>query len=81
MRQRHQRITKRSKRKANNSRRKRQPTRKQRGGAFSIESVSRENEPNTIVTVRPDALEEDSVPLTTRLTIARRLLEETDTGA
>ncbi len=63
------------------SQKKRRLTRKQRGGAFSIESVSRENEPHTIVTIRPDALEEDSIPLTTRLTTARRLLEETDTGA
>ncbi len=55
-------------------------TRKQRGGAL-IDSVSRENEHKTIVTIRPDAMEEDSVPLTTRLTTARRLLEETDTGA
>ncbi len=63
------------------SRRARQNrTRKQRGGAL-IDSVSRENEHKTIVTIRPDAMEEDSVPLTTRLTTARRLLEETDTGA
>ncbi len=54
---------------------------KQRGGAFSIESISPENEYNTIVTVRPDSMEEDSIPTTMRLTTARKILEDTDTGA
>ena len=61
--------------------RRRQLTRKQRGGAFSINSISPENEHETIVTIRPDSLEEDSIPTTVRLTVARKLLEDTDTGA
>lgn len=60
--------------------RKRQSYR-QRGGAFSIESISPENEHETIVTIRPDSREEDSIPMTMRLTTARRLLEDTDTHA
>ncbi len=72
------------------SQRKRRTTRKQqyrrrvhkqRGGAFSIESISPENERNTIVTIRPDSMEEDSIPMTVRLPIARKILEDTDTGA
>jgi hypothetical protein len=59
----------------------RRPTRKQRGGAFSIDSVGAEYENDTIVTIRPDSLEEDSIPMTMRLTTARKLLEDTDTGA
>jgi hypothetical protein len=56
-------------------------TRKQKGGAFSIDSISPENEHETIVTIRPDSREEDSIPMTMRLTTARKLLDDTDTGA
>ena len=51
-------------------------TRRMRGGALQIDSVSREHEENTIVTVRPDSREVDSMPMTGRLTVMRELLEE-----
>lgn len=54
--------------------------RKQRGGAFSIPSVSKEYEDRTIVTVRPDSREPDSIPMTGTLTQMRKILEDADVG-
>lgn len=53
---------------------------RQSGGAFSIPSISKENEDRTIVTVRPDSREPDSIPMTGTLTQMRKLLEDADVG-
>jgi hypothetical protein len=50
--------------------------RRQRGGRFHIESIPEELESRTIVTMRPDSREEDSIPLTGRLPVIRKLLEQ-----
>lgn len=53
---------------------------RQKGGAFSIPSISKEDEDRTIVTVRPDSREPDSIPMTGTLTQMRKLLEDADVG-
>lgn len=53
---------------------------RQSGGAFSIPSISKEDEDRTIVTVRPDSREPDSIPMTGTLTQMRKLLEDADVG-
>lgn len=53
---------------------------RQSGGAFSIPSISKEDEDRTIVTVRPDSREPDSIPMTGTLTRMRQLLEDADVG-
>ena len=53
---------------------------RQSGGAFSIPSISKEDEDRTIVTVRPDSREPDSIPMTGTLTEMRKLLEDADVG-
>ena len=55
---------------------KRRNTRRQKGGRFHIESIPEELESRTIVTLRPDSREEDSIPMTGRLTVLRKLLEQ-----
>lgn len=67
--------TKRAKRRIQRKRTRKQKQRRMRGGAFKIDSVSKENEANTIVTVRPESHEVDSMPMTGRLTVMRDILE------
>ncbi len=77
------RISRKPKRKVNRKQRTRKLKfilRKQRGGAFSIPSVSKEYEDQTIVTVRPDSREPDSIPMTGTLTQMRKILEDADVG-
>lgn len=69
-------------RKQKKTHRKRKTLRRfrQSGGAFSIPSISKEDEDRTIVTVRPDSREPDSIPMTGTLTQMRKLLEDADVG-
>jgi len=50
---------------------------KQKGGALSFESVSKENERDTVVTAFPDPSEPELAPMTARLPLIRRVLEDT----
>lgn len=70
------RKTRKALRKKRATRKRRAYRQRQRGGALQIESVSKEHEADTIVTVRPDSREEDSIPMTGRLTVMRELLED-----
>ena len=49
---------------------------KQTGG-FSFESVSKDNEIDAVVTAFPDPTEPEQAPMTARLPLIRRVLEDT----
>jgi hypothetical protein len=67
--------TRKAQKKTRRNRRPLRPMRSMKGGFLRIDSVSAENENDTIVTVRPDADDEDSIPMTGRLTVMREILE------
>ena len=47
-----------------------------RGGGLSIQSVSKENEHDTVVPARPDPNEPEQAPMTARLPLIRRVLSD-----
>lgn len=49
---------------------------RQNGGGFSFESVSKDNEIDAVVTAFPDPTEPELAPMTARLPLIRRVLEE-----
>lgn len=52
---------------------------RQKGGVFSFESVSKENESDAVVTAFPDPMEPEQAPMTARLPLIRRVLEDSST--
>jgi hypothetical protein len=50
---------------------------KQQRGGFSFESISKDNELDTVVTAFPDPQEPEQAPMTARLPLIRRVLADT----
>ena len=48
-----------------------------KGGGFSFESVSKDNERDAVVTAFPDPTEPEQAPMTARLPLIRRVLADT----
>ena len=48
-----------------------------KGGGFSFESVSKDNEKDAVVTAFPDPSEPEQAPMTARLPLIRRVLADT----
>ena len=48
-----------------------------KGGGFSFESLSKDNEIDAVVTAFPDPTEPEQAPMTARLPLIRRVLADT----
>ena len=48
-----------------------------KGGGFSFESVSKDNEKDAVVTAFPDPSEPEQAPITARMPLIRRVLADT----